>query len=281
LAKIALESDTLPLTARRLSAGDGWTVSDFVCTAGPRSRSFEEQHSVTSIAVVLSGTFEYRSSTGRELMTPGSLLLGNAGDCFTCGHEHGTGDRCVSFSYSPEFFEGLATGGAASATRFTAHRLPPLRELSPLVAKTALLLGAAHKPGLEALAVQLATEAIRTAATRRANTSDVEASSIARVTRVVRLMENEPDLDHNLAGLAQVAGLSSFHFLRTFVRVTGSTPHQYLLRLSLRRAAVALKRQPTKILDLALECGFSDVSNFNRAFRAEFGVSPRSYRATP
>ena len=33
-----------------------------------------------------------------------------------------------------------------------------------------------------------------------------------------------------------------------------------------------------KVIDIALDCGFGDVSNFNRTFRAEFGVSPRAYR---
>jgi AraC-like DNA-binding protein len=48
--------------------------------------------------------------------------------------------------------------------------------------------------------------------------------------------------------------------------------------MRLRRAALRLKGEPTKVLDIALDSGFSDVSNFNRAFRAEFGESPRSYR---
>jgi AraC-like DNA-binding protein len=37
---------------------------------------------------------------------------------------------------------------------------------------------------------------------------------------------------------------------------------------------------PAKVLDIALDCGFGDVSNFNRTFRAEFGVSPRIYRTS-
>src|SRR5206468_11978987 len=97
-----------PPSARPLAAGDGWTVSDVVCSAGPPDRPFEEQHSRTSIAIVVSGTFQYTSPAGRDLMTPGSFLLGNAGECFSCGHEHGAGDRCVSFSYAPEFFDPLA-----------------------------------------------------------------------------------------------------------------------------------------------------------------------------
>ena len=56
------------------------------------------------------------------------------------------------------------------------------------------------------------------------------------------------------------------------------TPHQYVLRVRLRRAATALATEPGKVLDVALDSGFGDLSNFNRAFRAEFGVSPRAYR---
>jgi AraC-like DNA-binding protein len=40
-----------------------------------------------------------------------------------------------------------------------------------------------------------------------------------------------------------------------------------------------LRIEPAKVLDIALDCGFGDVSNFNRAFRAEFGVSPRAWRS--
>src|SRR2546429_8718771 len=72
-----------------------------------RSR-FEEQHPSFTIAVVVAGTFQYRASLNgpglaEELMTPGSLLLGNAGQCFECGHEHGLGDRCLSFRYSRDY----------------------------------------------------------------------------------------------------------------------------------------------------------------------------------
>jgi AraC family transcriptional regulator len=81
-----------------------------------------------------------------------------------------------------------------------------------------------------------------------------------------------------LDSLARGAGLSPYHFLRTFERLTGSTPHQYVLRARLREAARRLTSEPGKVVDIALDCGFGDVSNFNRAFRAEFGASPRTFR---
>jgi AraC family transcriptional regulator len=63
-----------------------------------------------------------------------------------------------------------------------------------------------------------------------------------------------------------------------FEALTGTTPRQYLLRSRLRRAAVELKARSDKIVEIALACGFGDISNFNKAFRAEFGKSPREYR---
>jgi AraC-like DNA-binding protein len=92
------------------------------------------------------------------------------------------------------------------------------------------------------------------------------------------MIDNEPGADTSLVRLAGEASLSTYHFLRTFQRVTGVTPHQYVLRMRLRRAAVRLATEPAKVIDIALESGFADLSNFNRTFRTEFGVTPRAYR---
>jgi AraC-like DNA-binding protein len=84
---------------------------------------------------------------------------------------------------------------------------------------------------------------------------------------------------HTVAGLARLAAMSPYHFLRTFKIVTGTTPHQWLLRARLRAAAQRLAAGGERITDIALEVGFEDLSNFVRSFRAEFGLSPRAYRA--
>jgi AraC family transcriptional regulator len=78
--------------------------------------------------------------------------------------------------------------------------------------------------------------------------------------------------------MAEEARLSPYHFLRTFEVVAGLTPHQYVMRMRLRRAAVRLVQAQASVLDIAFDCGFGDVSNFNRSFRAEFGMSPRAFR---
>ena len=205
---------------------------------------------------------------GGELMTPGSLLLGSVGRSFECRHEHGAGDRCLSFGFAPGYFERLAAAaGACQPDRgfLGTHRVPPLRALSPLVARACACLSACaltEDAGTvwEELGVRLAAQAM------------------ARVTRTVRMIERHPEARLSLAGLAQAAGLSPYHFLRVFEQVTGTTPHRYILATRLREAATRLAADSGKVVDIAFDCGFGDLSNFNRTFRAEFGVSPRAYQ---
>jgi len=267
-------------TPRIIARGDGWTVADVVCTCGPRDRSFEEQHTHYAIAIVVAGSFQYRSPLGRALMTPGSLMLGNAGQCFECGHEHAEGDRCVSFWYAPGYFERLAADARAfrAGAAFATPRLPALGLLSPLVARaSAGIIESAHAPW-EEIGVALAARAVSIATGTAPDPVGLPPNAAARVTQTIRAIERHTGANLTLGALARHAGLSPYHFLRTFERITGVTPHQYVLRARLREAAVRLVDGPAKIVDVALDCGFADISNFNRAFRKEFGVSPRAYR---
>jgi AraC family transcriptional regulator len=268
-------------SGRLLASGDGWSVHDVICTSDPSDRPFEERHSRVSLAIVAAGTFQYRSTTGRALMTPGSILLGNAGHCFECGHEHGSGDRCIAFNYSPECFEAIAADAGASGAglRFTAPRLPPLRESAGVVAQAgARLIGATDVPW-EEIAVRLAARVARLASYKVRVSAVAPPGAVARVTRVVRSIEGAPSGNHTLGNLAEWAGLSRYHFLRTFQRLTGLTPHQYVRRARLRAAALRLAGEKTKVIDVAYDSGFGDVSNFNRAFRDEFGATPLAFRA--
>jgi AraC-like DNA-binding protein len=266
--------------ARLVAAGDGWLVEDVVCTSGPGDRPYEEQHSHIRVAIVAAGSFQYRADcrngTARELMAPGSVLLATQGQCFECGHDHGAGDRCLSFGYTPEYFESLT--GAGGGREFRVVRLPPMRALSPLVARACAGMVGDLDVAWEELSIELGARAIELARGRPSNASPFPPGATARVTHIVRRSERDPDSALTLRNLAREAGLSPYHFLRTFERLTGVTPHQYVLRTRLREAALRLMAGPAKVLDIALDCGFGDVSNFNHAFRAEFGVSPRAYR---
>lgn len=267
------------LTSRRLASGEGWWVEDVVCTSGPRDRPEEERHAGVSIALVIAGSFQYRSSAGRALMTPGSVLLGNPDEPFECAHDHGAGDRCVSFKYSPEWFERIASdaGARPAASMFPAPQVPSIAPLSSLAARVCAGLVPRSRAAWEELALEMAVRTLELAH-RESFRQAAPRGAEARVARVVRAIELGADEPLSLSALAAEARLSRYHFLRTFQRVTGVTPHQYLRRVRLRRAAAALMSGEPAVIDVAFDCGFGDLSAFNRAFRAEFGMSPRALR---
>ncbi|MGF6754619.1 helix-turn-helix transcriptional regulator [Paraburkholderia sp. GAS42] len=281
LMQRALEGVPGQTVPRTLATGDGWEIRDMLCTFGPQDRPFEERHEGVCIAMVVAGSFGYRADAGRELLTPGSLLLGNAGECFECGHRHGAGDRCLSVSYAPAYFERLAAdaGVRRSERAFRRVRVPPLRALSPLVARACAGAGGAMPTPWDEFVVELAARTLNVLTESRRNAAQPSAAAWSRVAQIVRMIDSEPHAPHTLGELARAANMSEFHFLRTFRRVTGVTPHQYVLRARLRAAALRLADGAAKIVDIALDCGFNDVSNFNHAFRTEFGANPRAYRA--
>jgi AraC-like DNA-binding protein len=268
------------LRVRLLAGGDGWAVEDVLCTYRPGDASFEERHAHHRVALVGAGAFACRGPRGRALLAPGSLLLGNADDSFECGHVHGIGDRCLAFAYSREMFERLAfDAGVRGSPRLETLRVPAIRELAPLVADAcATWVLESRESAWDELAVRLAAAAVRFAgAPQRLLRSPANAER--GIVRAVRLIERDPSQGLTLDVLAREAKLSRFHFLRAFARATGLTPHRYLLRARLRRAAVRLATEDERVVDVVMASGFRDVSNFNHSFHAEFGTTPSAHRA--
>lgn len=259
-----------------VAAGDGWRVLDIVCTSGPRDRPFEEQYRSASISLVLSGNFVFRGC-GVSLMSPGALLLGNPGHGYECSHQYGEGDRCLSFQFDPALFERLAHDAGARRPAFEHHRLPPLRALAPITARAEMALG--REDSFEEIALDLAATAVRAGSDVRGEAADAPARDRARIAHLLRQLESTATEPYTLADLARAAGLSRYHFLRTFKCVTGVTPHQWMLRARLRDAARRLVTTRQPITEIALDVGFEDLSNFIRSFRAEFGASPSRYRS--
>jgi AraC family transcriptional regulator len=260
------------LATKILASGEGWRAGDVVCTAGPGDRPFEEQHGAISIAVVVEGFFRYRSEYGSTVMSPGSLLLGNYGRCFECSHEYGTGDRCVAFYYTPEFFER-----AGAACTFPVQRVPPIVALAPWVVEARVGLSALEGAGFEQLAHGLAGAVLEILG-KTGQSSRASAADEWRISTGLRFIEANFNEPLPLELLASTAKMSTFHFLRVFKQVTGVTPHHYILRARLREAATRLTTGREAVLEIALDTGFQDLSNFHHAFRHEFGISPRAYR---
>jgi transcriptional regulator GlxA family with amidase domain len=100
-----------------------------------------------------------------------------------------------------------------------------------------------------------------------------------RVRRVLRWMSDNPGEDVGSAELARMAGLSPARFHHHFKRVTGSSPHDYWLRLRVELASLRLCEQSDlTITGIAHDFGFSSSQYFATVFRRYFGTSPQQYR---
>jgi len=98
---------------------------------------------------------------------------------------------------------------------------------------------------------------------------------LAAVAEMERALEDPPEV----RALAAAIGASADRLERRFRRETGLSPAAYLRRLRLRRAADLLLHSQARIDTVALSCGFANPSSFARAFRLEFGCTPRDMRA--
>jgi len=281
-SKLAAESPADPPQSRPIARGADWSVSEQICRAGPQHRPFEERHGEVVIAAVLGGSFNYRTDSGRALLYPGAFLLGNAGTCFECGHQHGTGDRCVAFHYADALFEEICAGAAGSHRfRFAAAMIPALPKLAAPFVGIETMGAAAPAIVIEELAIRLAELVVSTMSGAPPARAAFSPGDEQRVARVLHFIEDNAERPLGLASLANVAAMSKYHFLRTFQRTTGLTPHQYLLGTRMRRAATQLRASHVPVAAIAYDAGFGDLSTFNNRFRKVFGVSPGRFRKEP
>lgn len=81
-----------------------------------------------------------------------------------------------------------------------------------------------------------------------------------------------------VAEVAAVCQCSPSHFMRWFKQMTGQRFTEYLNIYRLNAAAEALRTTDDTVLTVAERCGFKNLSYFNRAFKASFGLTPREYR---
>ena len=126
----------MALASHVLASGSGWRVADVVCTLRPARSPFRGA----------ARRCLHRGGNGRDVPIPLDARVGRAGagrvaarqrsPCFECGHEHGVGDRCLSFQFAPEFLRRCRSRspGRAPSLAFSVPRLPPHPALLPIIA---------------------------------------------------------------------------------------------------------------------------------------------------
>lgn len=139
--------------------------------------------------------------------------------------------------------------------------------------------GLQHWLYAEALGIVMAQELVRLNSGKLPAQACVYGGLAAWQQReVVAYIEDHLDEPISLAGLAQLARLSTYHFCRAFSRSFGMPPHRYHTSRRIERAKALLLNPSASITDVGLAVGFSEASSFSAAFRKTTGLTPSSYR---
>jgi AraC family transcriptional regulator len=260
-------------TTTAFSSG-GLSVVEYHCDSGPDDRPFAECHRVFALSFVRSGSFGYRQSKQTFELVAGSILVAHPGAEYTCTHDHSHGDECLSFEFSPALADALPPSRELRNTVV----VPPASRLMVLSQLAEAAMADRSGLALDELAWLLLDRVARSTPAARPVPVSVGAADRRRAVRAALWIDDHANEPLGLERMAGACGLSPFHFLRVFSRVVGTTPHQYVVRSRLRRAARLLAEDGAPVTDVALASGFGDLSNFVRTFHRVAGVSPRAFR---
>lgn len=101
----------------------------------------------------------------------------------------------------------------------------------------------------------------------------------ARLKKLLQRVEDDCAAPLSVEQAAAECGCSASHFMRWFKKMTGTTFGVYLNERRLATAAELLRTTDDTVLSIAEQAGFENLSNFNRRFKARYGVTPRQYRS--
>ena len=257
-----------------------WSLTEYVCTAGPHDQPFEERHDRVSVALVTAGTFRYRTGTGEALLYPGAFLLGNAGACYECGHEHSHGDRCVALHIDRELFAEIASGSSGSnRCEFRTAMLPAVSDLASISVSLQQAASSESQLALEEIVLAAIGTVARAVGMNHTPPRRPAPAATRRIAAAFEYIDARLGSDLNLGRVVRARRHEQVPFSSNLQSCERHDAAPIFLGRRLRAAATALRNTETPVARVALDLGFGDLSTFNHSFRRVMGMTPTEYRS--
>jgi len=102
-----------------------------------------------------------------------------------------------------------------------------------------------------------------------------------QIQQTIEFIEDHLNEEIDILGLAKMASLSPFYYQRLFSRLVKKPVAEYIKLRRMAKATEIMIQKDKRILDIALDLGFSSHEHFSRTFKDTFGLTPDEYRKNP
>jgi AraC family transcriptional regulator len=275
----------LPIFSSRIQGWDNILVEEFRHPAGEGRMLFPKEHMIClSLAprpvrlLQIQGDKSYTGLYGK-----GDFSITPAEAPFFARWD--SDDRLLQIRIASSFIQKVATETLAMNPD-QLEVIPEFRTRNPQLEAISLLLLAELKQDnlgsrlyIESVANLLAVQLLRQYSASKPYLSVYEGGLPQRqLVQVLDYIHDHLEQDIKLADLAELLGMSQFHFSHLFKQAVGIAPYQYLLQQRIERAKQLLKQTDQSIIEIALSCGFNSHSHLSKQFRQVTGLTPTAYR---
>ncbi len=243
-------------------------------------------HDFYEFFLITRGSCIHQVNGREQYLTEGSLVFMRPEDRHAYQPVDDGDCEFINTAFLSEAFGAALSylGDECLAARLCAASLPPVAFLSQVEVyrfieqtQTLQMLTAIDKPRCRLLfRTQLADVLLRFAQAGARTAGDP--MPLWMESLLIRMQRKE-HFTGGLERLCALSGRSTGHVNRAFRRYLDETPTAYLNRLKLDHARHLLTTTRMKVVEIALECGFDNLSHFHHRFRRMYGITPARMRA--
>ncbi|MEM6253562.1 MAG: AraC family transcriptional regulator [Cyanobacteria bacterium P01_D01_bin.156] len=276
----------LPKSAK-LSTGSQWKDFYFEIQKQPAHDTGEHYHQMHILTMVTSGTPINQAIDGRSqknLVGHNNAFILPAGALHQCDWQ-----RDIEFMFvglDPHIFvqigQELTSSDRVELIPHFGTVEDPLLQGILLTLKQEMIISGLNTPlFVDQLKTTLVMHLLRSYGVRQAKIATY-ADGLPRhkLNQVKDYITAHLDQNLGLAELAQQVGMSQFYFSRLFKQSMQVTPHQYVIQQRVEQAKQLIQKGQLSLVEVALECGFSNQSHLNRHFKRLLGVTPKEVART-
>lgn len=247
------------------------------------------QHPFYELFFFLGGNVNYSIEGKTYALRPGDVLLTNSHDVHRPEILPGKPYERVVIWLSDDFFKPYSTGGEALSNCFRDAATKDYRLIRPNERSCVRLFQLCHRIteaqnsrdiGAEALTYALVTEFLVEVCQSYSHapaSSPADVTENSRINEVIGYLNEHIGEELTLGELADRFFVSKFYLSRQFKQYAGLSIYQYIMKKRLTLANELLQRG-SSVTEAFLASGFNDYSNFLKAFKREYGITPKEIR---